>query len=213
MASFSELLEMYESELVWYTDARILSGCRRCSLLWPGNRRKGFGYIMKRHYTDEKKHIYIAPDADVVGNVTIGEGSSVWYHAVIRAEGDTVSIGRGTNIQDNCVIHTDKDHPMVIGDRVTVGHKAILHGCCVGDETLIGMGAIVLNDAVIGSHCIIGAGALVTQHTVIEDGSMVYGSPAKVIRSITDEEQAGILKAAEKYTELAEMHFSGNVEE
>ena len=175
--------------------------------------RKGFGYTMKKHYTDEKKHIYIAPDADVCGNVTIGEGSSVWYHSVIRAEAETISIGRETNIQDNCVIHTDKGHPMVIGDRVTVGHKAILHGCCVGDETLIGMGAIVLNDAVIGSHCIIGAGALVTQKTVIEDGSMVYGSPAKVVRKITAEEQAEILTAAEKYIEFAEMHFSADAEE
>ena len=168
---------------------------------------------MKKHYTDEKQHIYIAPDADVLGKVTIGEGSSVWYHSVIRAERDTVSIGRETNIQDNCVIHTDKGHPMVIGDRVTVGHKAILHGCCVGDETLIGMGAIVLNDAVIGSHCIIGAGALVTQNMVIEDGSMAYGSPAKVVRNITAEELAKIRDSAEEYQELAEMHFLGNAEE
>ena len=168
---------------------------------------------MKKHYTDKKQHIYIAPDADVLGKVTIGEGSSVWYHSVIRAERDTVSIGRETNIQDNCVIHTDKGHPMVIGDRVTVGHKAILHGCCVGDETLIGMGAIVLNDAVIGSHCIIGAGALVTQNMVIEDGSMAYGSPAKVVRNITAGELAKIRDSAEEYQELAEMHFLGNAEE
>ncbi len=123
---------------------------------------------------------YIAPNATVVGNVRIGAGSSVFFGSVLRGDREPITIGDDTNIQDNCVLHEEFGHPVSVGSRVTVGHGAILHSCTIGDETLIGMGAIILNGAVIGSHCIVGAGALVTQNTVIPDGSLVYGSPARV---------------------------------
>ena len=123
---------------------------------------------------------YIAPNATVVGNVRIGAGSSVFFGSVLRGDREPITIGDDTNIQDNCVLHEEFGHPVSVGSRVTVGHGAILHSCTIGDETLIGMGAIILNGAVIGSHCVVGAGALVTQNTVIPDGSLVYGSPARV---------------------------------
>ena len=121
---------------------------------------------------------YIAPNATVVGDVHIGAGSSVFFGSVLRGDREPITIGEDTNIQDNCVLHQEYGCPTTVGSRVTVGHGAILHGCTIGDETLIGMGAILLNGAVIGRHCIVGAGALVTQNTVIPDGSLVYGSPA-----------------------------------
>lgn len=123
---------------------------------------------------------FVAENATVRGHVTAGPGSSIYFGAVIRSESEETLIGPDTNIQDNCVLHQEYGCPTTVGSRVTVGHGAILHGCTIGDETLIGMGAILLNGAVIGRHCIVGAGALVTQNTVIPDGSLVYGSPARV---------------------------------
>ena len=133
---------------------------------------------------------FVASNATVLGDVTVGAHSSVFFGAVIRAEHDAITIGDRTNIQDNCVLHVDKGFPLSVGQNVTVGHGAILHGCTVGDNTLIGMGAIVLNGAVIGRDCIIGAGALVTGNTVIPDGSLAVGSPAKVRRQVTEDEIA-----------------------
>ena len=154
-----------------------------------------------------EKEILIADDADVIGDVTIGEKSSIWYHATIRAELCTVSIGRETNIQDGVVVHTDPGFPVSIGDRVTVGHNAIIHGSTVGDETLIGMGAILLNGSVVGKQCVIGAGALVTQGTVIPDGNMAFGSPAKLFRPLTEDERGKIGISAKEYVDLAKKHF------
>lgn len=151
---------------------------------------------------------YIAPSADIMGDVELAEDSSVWYQAVLRADHDRISIGKGTNIQDGCVLHTDAGYPVQIGEYVTAGHGAILHGCTVGDNSLIGMGAIVLNGAVIGKNCIIGAGALVTQGTVIPDGMMALGSPAKVRRSLSEEEIRENEKSALEYIEFAKKHFS-----
>lgn len=151
--------------------------------------------------------IYIAQDADVLGNVRIGERSSVWYHAAIRAENDSITIGSESNIQDGCVLHTDAGYPVTIGDRVTVGHQAVIHGCSIGDGTLVGMGSIILNGAKIGARCIIGAGALVTQGMVIPDGSLAFGSPAKVVRPLTEEEIEMNQKAAEEYLHLSKLHF------
>lgn len=162
---------------------------------------------LKRWTSIPEKNIYIAADADVVGDVKIGNNSSVWYHAVIRGDGDSITIGNRTNIQDSCILHTDKGFPLQIGNQVTVGHRAILHGCSVGDGTLIGMGAVVLNGAVIGKNCIIGAGALVTQGTEVPDGMMAFGSPAKIKRELTEEEKAGSIASAEEYTELSRLHF------
>lgn len=144
---------------------------------------------------------FIAPGAAVYGDVHIGEACSVWFHATVRAGDGSVEIGARTNVQDNCVIHVDKGFGVRIGENVTIGHSAIVHGCTVGDNTLIGMGAILLNGAVIGKNCIVGAGALVTQHTVVPDGSLVLGSPAKVVRQIKAEEAAANLANARHYVE------------
>lgn len=137
---------------------------------------------------DIHESAWIAPGACVVDNVTISEECTVWYNAVVRGDSSSVFIGRQTNIQDGVVIHTDTECPVRIGNGTTIGHAAILHGCDIGDNTLIGMGAIVLNGAKIGNNCVIGAGALVTQNTVVPDGMLAFGSPAKVIRALTKEE-------------------------
>ena len=138
-----------------------------------------------------------------MGDVALGAGCSIWYHATVRADRAPISIGNGSNIQDNCVIHVDEGFPVTIGNYVTVGHGAILHGCQVGDGSLIGMGAIILNGAKIGKNCIVAAGALVTQNTEIPDGMLAMGSPAKVIRKLTEEEIASNRKNAEEYIEEA----------
>ncbi len=143
----------------------------------------------------------IAPGAVVYGDVEVGEKSSIWYHAVVRGDDGPIRIGKYSNVQDNCTIHLDAGHEVIIGDYVTVGHGAIVHGCKIGNHCLIGMGAIILNGAVIGENCIIGAGALITQDREIPAGSMVLGSPGKVIRELTEEEIAGITKNAVHYAE------------
>ena len=154
---------------------------------------------------EQKIHesVFIADGAKVLGDVVIGEDSSVWYNAVIRADQEQVTIGKMTNIQDGVIIHVDPDSPVTIGDGVVVGHGAIVHACTVGDRSLVGMGAIILNDAVIGRDCLIGAGALVTGGTVIPDGMLVLGSPAKAIRPVTEAEKADIRESAEEYAEEA----------
>lgn len=142
---------------------------------------------------------YVAPGAVVLGDVTLCEGSSVLFNAVVRSEHDVITIGARSNIQDNCTLHTDGGFPLTLGEGCTVGHGAILHGCTIGDNTLIGMGSIVMNGAVIGKNCVVGAGALVTQGTVIPDGSLVLGSPAKVRREVTEEEIAANRRSAAHY--------------
>lgn len=142
---------------------------------------------------------FIAPNATVMGDITIGARSSVFFGAVVRAEKSPIIIGDETNIQDNCVLHVDPGMPMTIGNGVTVGHSAILHSCTIGDNSLIGIGAIVLNGASIGRDCIIAAGALITPGTVIPDGSMVMGSPGKVRRALTEEDMTANRLSAEFY--------------
>ena len=145
--------------------------------------------------------VFLAPGSHVIGEVTIGENCGIWYNAVIRGDSNAITIGRNTNIQDNAVLHLDKEQPMKIGDNVTIGHGAIIHGCTIGNNVLIGMGAIVLNGAVIGDNCIVGAGSLVTQGKEIPAGSMLYGNPAKVVRSLTAEEIASITESAHHYVD------------
>ena len=147
---------------------------------------------------------FVAPGAVVRGEVHLAENSSVFYNAVLRGDRAPISIGEGTNIQDNCVVHVEYDLPVTVGKNVTVGHGAIPHGCTVGDETLIGMGAIVLNGAQIGKSCLIGAGALVTQNAVIPDGCMAVGSPARVKRPLTPEEMDGLRQSAADYRQEAQ---------
>lgn len=144
---------------------------------------------------------WVAPQAVVLGDVRIGDRSSVWYHATVRADREHIEIGKGSNIQDNAVVHVDKGYPVRIGDYVTIGHGAIIHGCSIGDNSLIGMGAILLNGVQIGQNCVIGAGALVTQHMIIPDNSLVIGSPAKVLRQVTPEELAANRRNANAYIE------------
>ena len=143
--------------------------------------------------------VFIAPSADVIGRVTLGEESSVWYHTTLRGDINEIVIGPRSNVQDNAVIHLADDYGCYVGELVTVGHSAILHACTVKDEVLVGMGAIVLDGAVIGERSIIGAGALVTGGTVIPPGSLVIGSPAKVVRVLSLDEQAKVKTWAEKY--------------
>ncbi len=143
--------------------------------------------------------VYIARGAAVLGDVTLGDFSSVWYNAVVRGDINRIVVGHHTNIQDNAVLHLADDFACVVGNYVTIGHSAVVHACTVGDETLVGMGAIILDGAVIGEQCLIGARALVTQGANIPAGSLVLGSPAKVVRALTPDERAGLKYWAEKY--------------
>jgi len=146
---------------------------------------------------------FIAPNATLLGQVTIGPEAGVWYGVVIRADLAPITIGRATNIQDNSVLHVDGGKPVVLGDHVTVGHRAIVHGATIESKTLIGMGSIVLNGAVIGSESIIGAGALVTERAVIPPRSLVLGVPGRVVRPVTEKELAYITHAWSAYVEYA----------
>ena len=153
----------------------------------------------------------IAKQSVIVGDVTVGRDSCVLYYAVIRGDEAPVTIGDETNIQDNVVVHTENTYPVTIGNGVTIGHSAVVHGCMIGDNSLIGMGAIVLNGAVIGKDCIIGAGALVTQNTHIPDGSLAFGNPAKVIRQVTEEEKAANRANALKYVNEAKEELANSI--
>ena len=149
--------------------------------------------------------VFVAPGAIVVGKVELHENSSVWFNVSLRGDNDLIVLGEGSNIQEGSVLHTDTGHPLTIGKRVTVGHQAMLHGCTIGDESLIGMQAILLNGSQVGRHCIIGAGALLTGNTVIPEGSMVLGSPAKVVRPLKHEEIEMIRQAAAGYVDRAKL--------
>lgn len=145
---------------------------------------------------------FIATTADVIGDVTIGEGSSIWYGAVARGDMSYITIGKCTNIQDNATVHVDTNLPCEIGDYTTIGHNAVVHGCKVGNNCLIGMGAILLNGAVIGDNCIIAAGSLITEGAVIPPNSLVMGSPGKVRREVTKEDIETVRQNAVRYEEL-----------
>ncbi|MFH0968223.1 MAG: gamma carbonic anhydrase family protein [Methanobacteriota archaeon] len=151
---------------------------------------------------------FVAPNSTVIGGISAGTDVSIWYGAVVRADKDRISIGDRSNIQDNCVVHTSSGHPVTIGDEVSIGHGAILHGCTIQDQVLVGLGAIILNGAVIGSECIIGAGALISEGKNIPSRSLVLGVPGKIIRQVSDEEVAGILQNASSYVNLAREHAS-----
>jgi carbonic anhydrase/acetyltransferase-like protein (isoleucine patch superfamily) len=150
---------------------------------------------------------WAAPSADLIGDVRLGPRASVWFGAVIRADNTPILIGEESNIQDGAIGHSDPDAPLIIGTRVTVGHQAILHGCKVEDEALIGMGARVLNDAVIGAQCIVGAGALVTEGKSFEPRSLIVGSPARAIRTLTDDQVAMLRLSAAHYADKAQ-HYA-----
>jgi len=146
---------------------------------------------------------FVAPSADIIGDVTLGEESSIWYGAVLRGDINRIEIGRGSNVQDNAVVHLADDYPANIGDWVTVGHGAIVHACEIGDEVLIGMGSIILDGAVIGARSLVGAGAVVTPGTIIPPGSMVLGTPARVVRALDTATQHSLRGWAEKYVRVS----------
>ena len=166
-------------------------------------------YQLDEHTPQVHPTAFVADSAQVVGRVTLGEGSSVWFNTVIRADNEPMTIGAGSNIQDGSVLHSDTGFPLSVGERVTVGHQVVLHGCTVGDESLIGIGAVVLNGAKIGKHCLVGAGSLVTEGREFPDGSMILGSPAKVVRQLTPEQIDGLRRSAQHYIANAQRFQAG----
>lgn len=152
---------------------------------------------------------WVADSAQVMGNVELAEDTSIWFGAILRGDTETIRIGRGSNIQDGSVLHADIGMPLTVGEHVTVGHKVMLHGCTIGDGSLIGIGAVVLNGAKIGKGCIVGAGSLVTEGKEFPDGSMIIGSPAKAVRELTDAQQQGLKMSAVHYIENARRFKSG----
>lgn len=152
---------------------------------------------------------WVADSAQVMGNVALAADASIWFGAVVRGDTETIRVGQRTNIQDLSVLHADVGMPLTVGDDVTVGHKVMLHGCTIGDGSLIGIGAIVLNGAKIGKGCLVGAGSLVTEGKEFPDGSMIMGTPAKVVRQLTPEQLQGLLQSAEHYVSNAQRFRTG----
>lgn len=153
--------------------------------------------------------VWIAPGCHVIGNVRLAAKSSVWFGTTIRGDNELISIGEGSNVQENCVLHTDPGCPLTIGAGCTIGHKAMLHGCEIGTNSLIGMGATILNGAKIGANCLIGAGALIPEGRAIPDGSLVMGVPGKVVRELGAEQIEGLRKSAQHYQANAERFRNG----
>jgi carbonic anhydrase/acetyltransferase-like protein (isoleucine patch superfamily) len=149
--------------------------------------------------TPEEGSFWVAPSADLIGKVRLLRHASVWFGAVLRGDNEWIEVGEGSNIQDGCVLHTDMGAPLVVGRDCTIGHRAILHGCRIGNNSLIGMGATILNHAVIGENCLIGANALIAEGKVIPDNSLVVGAPGKIIRTLDSDAAAGLTKAAQGY--------------
>ena len=152
---------------------------------------------------------WVADSAQVIGDVRLEADVSIWFNTVLRGDNDPITIGSGSNIQDGSVLHTDNGVPLTIGRHVTVGHQVMLHGCTIGDESLIGIGAVVLNGAKIGKHCLVGAGALVTEGKEFPDGSMILGSPAKVVRQLTEAQIDGLRRSAQHYRDNAQRFKKG----
>jgi len=149
---------------------------------------------------------YVAPEATLIGKVILGENASVWPGVVIRGDNDSITIGNGSNVQDGTVLHTDPGFPLTVGDNVTIGHQAMLHGCTIGDGCLIGIQALVMNSAVIGNDCLVGAGALVPEGKIYGERKLIVGSPARVIRELTDENIEKMHRAAEGYVRRKDMY-------
>ncbi|WEF22711.1 gamma carbonic anhydrase family protein [Microbacterium maritypicum] len=149
---------------------------------------------------------FVADGARIVGDVSLAAGCSVWYNAVLRGDSAGIVIGPGSNVQDNVSVHVDAGHPVVIGSKVSVGHNAVVHGCTIGDGTLVGMGSVILSGAVIGDGCLIAGGAVVLGGTEIPPGSLVAGVPAKVRRALTEEERAGLIANADIYLGHSQTH-------
>ncbi|GAA2890024.1 gamma carbonic anhydrase family protein [Microbacterium esteraromaticum] len=156
---------------------------------------------------------FVADGARIVGDVTLGDAASVWYNAVLRGDSASITLGARSNVQDNVSVHVDSEHPVLIGEDVSVGHNAVVHGCTIGDGSLIGMGAVVLSGAVIGEGCLIAGGAVVLGGTEVPDGSLVAGVPAKVRRRLTDEERRGLVANAGIYLDHTHTHAAAQPQE
>jgi carbonic anhydrase/acetyltransferase-like protein (isoleucine patch superfamily) len=152
---------------------------------------------------------WVADSAQVIGNVELAEGVSVWFGTVIRGDTEAIRIGRGTNVQDASVLHADPGVPLTLGENVSIGHQVMLHGCTIGDGSLIGIGAVVLNNAKIGRNCLVGAGSLVTEGKEFPDGSMILGSPAKAVRQLSPEQIEGLKRISHHYVENARRYKAG----
>jgi carbonic anhydrase/acetyltransferase-like protein (isoleucine patch superfamily) len=145
--------------------------------------------------------VFVAPNASVIGSVVLSENVSVWFGATIRGDNDIITLGKNSNVQEGAVLHTDPGIALTVGENVTIGHQAMLHGCTIGDGSLIGIQAVILNGAVIGKGCLVGAGAIVTERKVFPDRSLILGAPARVVRELSDEDVANLLKSAASYVD------------
>lgn len=163
----------------------------------------------KEYNPDIHSSCFIADNACIIGKVKMCEDASIWFGAVLRGDANSIYVGRESNIQDNCTVHVDADSPVHIGEDITIGHNAIIHGCTIGDCTLIGMGSIIMNGAVIGSETIVGAGSLITENKNIPSGVLCMGSPARVIRKLTDEEKRNLKHTAESYVKESKDYICG----
>jgi carbonic anhydrase/acetyltransferase-like protein (isoleucine patch superfamily) len=166
-------------------------------------------YQLGEHSPNIAASAWVADSAQVIGEVTLAEDSSVWFGAVLRGDTERLHIGRGSNVQDGSVLHADHGYPLVLGENVTVGHQAMLHGCTVGDGSLIGIQAVVLNGARIGKNCLVGAGALVTEGKEFPDGSLIVGTPARVVGQLTAEQIEGLQRGAAHYIHNAQRYRAG----
>ncbi|MGQ7247372.1 gamma carbonic anhydrase family protein [Halomonas sp. V046] len=163
-------------------------------------------FRLGNHSPHIHRSVFVAESAEVIGQVKVHEDASIWYQAVLRGDTESLCIGEGSNVQDGAVLHADPGYPLRVGAGVTVGHQAMLHGCTVGDGTLVGIQAVILNGAVIGKNCLVGAGALVKENAEFPDNSLIIGSPAKVIRQLDDKAIAGLKANAEGYVDKARLH-------
>ena len=163
-------------------------------------------YDLKDKKPQNSGENWVAPNATIIGDVTLEKNSSIWFNAVLRGDIENIYIGEGSNIQDGSVLHTDPGCPLKVGKDVTVGHMVMLHGCTIGDNSLIGIGAVILNKAKIGKNCIIGANSLITERKEFPDNSLIMGSPAKVIRQLTEEEIEVLALSAHHYSEKAKIY-------
>jgi carbonic anhydrase/acetyltransferase-like protein (isoleucine patch superfamily) len=166
-------------------------------------------YQLDEHVPQLAEGAWVADSAQVMGNVVLSENASVWFGVVLRGDNEVLHVGRNSNVQDGTVVHSDPGFPVTLGDNVTVGHQVMLHGCTVGDGSLIGIKSVVLNGAKIGRNCLVGAGSLVTEGKEFPDGSLIMGSPAKVVKQLTPEQIAGLRRAATHYVENALRFKSG----
>jgi carbonic anhydrase/acetyltransferase-like protein (isoleucine patch superfamily) len=169
-------------------------------------------YTLAERRPEFRGEYFVAPDATVIGSVIMEPNSSIWFKSVVRADNDVITIGEGSNIQDMCVLHVDPGVPLSIGNRVSIAHQVMLHGCTIKDRTLIGMNAVVLNNAVIGEDCIIGANCLIAEGKEIPPRSLVVGSPGRIVRTLSDEQLAGAHRIAQSYIDKA-IVYRANLEE